>query len=1229
MATSVSQIVEQIIESLSESISQLMMLVIVLQERNADPPPQLPGGVSVVTNSAETLQTVANQLAEAEYGEYPDIKAQILEAAAAVGESVALLRAAMHHLNTSPDRAGAWDNLVKACKTMSAKTIQLLQIVYGAERERVFRAAQRALEALRGINPDAAASDPKNFAAQVSEAATKAAQLAAYVKGKAEETQSPEQRAALEEKAAQLQEHSRVLVEDANALLRTPHDQALKEKVAGDLDDLRTTIDQTTRLLHDMDHEFDDAHDRFLDNSADIERSLAELEAGGLDSYGEDILLTAKRERQGMDDLLDDLDRGDEEGAQRALAYAAGQNQKLAKLAEMEARVLPAGEVAKRQELAACQRALEETFPAYEQAARRAIAAPDDDAAQDGLDAAQDRLDAAIQRLCDLVSTPNNEIGAAARKEVEDLAKMREAGAMGDANGVSRAAKAVVQENKLLCDVCTGQADRCADADPERQRMILDNVDELQRLLPHQILAAKRALEEPGPASLAALDASTDTMTEQVRATAEVSKTYPELDLLEAAAREKRFLDNLQDAAQAGNGARVAGVAPELADNTALIGSLAREIARKKDRARQAQILESVVALEKLQGPTAADAAALARNPGDAALRQRLAGETVQMKELVDRIVADCDAELFRQALLERGDLHNMKNSVDVGDPAGLADATKATVRDQALLVPLARAAAKRTEDPVRRKQMLTDIDELERLLPLTVAGTNRVLADPNDEEAKNRLRDSIAATRALLSGIADPAEYDPSAPRGGGGGDPEAARLKGMMPALMEAAERAARNPHDRMAQQRLQDLLDSLPLDALDTDAERLARLLREADDALTRMTEAADRGDRAGTDAAAADVRALVDKAKAQARKIAAASGDATMQETVAGACRALDRLVPAAVEAARATAANPRDEIARQRMYGTVGDVRDQLAVLADAALGTNETRLRAAAAAEKAALARLRRAVQQGDVPGARAALADVKKYNGQLCDESRTAAGGIRDPAVNRRILDAVTELERLMPVLDADCNAGAAAPGDAAKQRAAMADIDRCEALIDQLLADTRSDAVGLAQLENGLLTQMQAHLKGRDPLAARDVKQLVATQQQLKEAATREVARMANPRAKQNVQQALAELDRLLPLHINAGKAVLQRPGDAAAERALENSTDAMRAPLAQIIATIKPNAANVAAATAAREAALLAALRAACGRGDKPEAERLLPEIAAMNERLVKLAANEAAN
>jgi hypothetical protein len=96
--------VRKIIDDLSDGVSQLVLLVVVLQEKNAEVPPQLPEAASVVNKTAKTLATIAKQLAETNYKEHPSIKQEIIDAAVTVENATVTLDNAVRILQTSSNR---------------------------------------------------------------------------------------------------------------------------------------------------------------------------------------------------------------------------------------------------------------------------------------------------------------------------------------------------------------------------------------------------------------------------------------------------------------------------------------------------------------------------------------------------------------------------------------------------------------------------------------------------------------------------------------------------------------------------------------------------------------------------------------------------------------------------------------------------------------------------------------------------------------------------------------------------------------------------------------------------------------------------------------------------------------------------------------------------------------------------------------------------------------------
>jgi hypothetical protein len=228
--------VQQITETLSDAVAQLVVLVVALQEQNAEMPPTLPTAAQAVCGASGTLVGVARALAEEEYSDFPDICGQILGAADGVEQAASAMIIAVQAVATAYDRQAGWSQLVECCKIIAGKTIILLQIVYGADLYRLFACSDQTNDTLNRLDTKLAIADPQAFADLAGEAATRANQLGEYVKSKAADTDSPMLQASLAEAADLLQQDANDLIEAANALLQDPNNakgqQALNQQLA-------------------------------------------------------------------------------------------------------------------------------------------------------------------------------------------------------------------------------------------------------------------------------------------------------------------------------------------------------------------------------------------------------------------------------------------------------------------------------------------------------------------------------------------------------------------------------------------------------------------------------------------------------------------------------------------------------------------------------------------------------------------------------------------------------------------------------------------------------------------------------------------------------------------------------------------------------------------------------------------------------------------------------------
>ncbi len=234
---------DQVINVITDAISSLLGMVVVLQEKNAPIPATLPKTGKSVVEACDRLVSVAKELAADEYGDFPDIEKEIVDAASDVGSAADALEQAIRNLQTSKDRQTGWNKLVDSCKVIAEMTVLLLQIVYGAEVKRVFAMQRRAEAQLVAVDVSMVEENRKQFAEIASAAASAAVELADAIRAKAAEQALPVRRDALLQLADALEQQAKDVMDRANELLRLPGDKGRQQK----LDDALTKLKKTMK----------------------------------------------------------------------------------------------------------------------------------------------------------------------------------------------------------------------------------------------------------------------------------------------------------------------------------------------------------------------------------------------------------------------------------------------------------------------------------------------------------------------------------------------------------------------------------------------------------------------------------------------------------------------------------------------------------------------------------------------------------------------------------------------------------------------------------------------------------------------------------------------------------------------------------------------------------------------------------------------------------------------
>eukprot|EP01104_Vermistella_antarctica_P017978 TRINITY_DN6518_c0_g1_i1.p1 TRINITY_DN6518_c0_g1~~TRINITY_DN6518_c0_g1_i1.p1 ORF type:complete len:2052 (+),score=727.37 TRINITY_DN6518_c0_g1_i1:170-6325(+) len=176
---------DEIIEVFSEAISGFILLSITLQERNANPPPDLRKHGDAVVQTSKAVVAVSRDLSKQFYT-LPDVQQRMLTCSDGLEGATTVVDRTISDLFTDPDRARGWKNLVDATKDIGQESCRLLVIVYGADQKRLEKAANDALAALAVLrthtekSPQALQQTVNEMVSSATDAASKVGQFNSF-----------------------------------------------------------------------------------------------------------------------------------------------------------------------------------------------------------------------------------------------------------------------------------------------------------------------------------------------------------------------------------------------------------------------------------------------------------------------------------------------------------------------------------------------------------------------------------------------------------------------------------------------------------------------------------------------------------------------------------------------------------------------------------------------------------------------------------------------------------------------------------------------------------------------------------------------------------------------------------------------------------------------------------------------------------------------------------------
>jgi len=351
-----------------------------------------------------------------------------------------------------PKQAG-WAGLVDACRVMSGKTIKLLQIVYAAELKRLFATADSLLGDMDKLNTEDAKNNPQAFADTASDLASRAAQLAEYLRQRAKDEESPYMRSQLEERARQIDEKATQLIDAVNDLLQDPDNAEHAKRVNDLLKELNDLVANSARVVNENQTELPTVDEEALPSLANV---LSDREAERARRIAEE----EQEERQSIPANFQLLDAYDPKAVQTHTEELEKQLQKLQGIEEHLKRN------------------------------------PNDPIAREELKKLLDELDKSAKSLHEGVTKDHSDAIRARAEEVrshsDDLA---DAISRNDREQAAKASKLLANSARQLAEDLRTQAARTTD--PELKKDLERAAEQIERDLGEVLRTAKDALDNP------------------------------------------------------------------------------------------------------------------------------------------------------------------------------------------------------------------------------------------------------------------------------------------------------------------------------------------------------------------------------------------------------------------------------------------------------------------------------------------------------------------------------------------------------------------------------------------------------------------------------------------------------------------------------------------------------------------------------------------------------------
>jgi hypothetical protein len=828
-------------------------------------------------------------------------------------------------------------------------------------------------------------------------------------------------------------------------------------------------------------------------------------------------------------------------------------------LAEAQQRLLDAIQAGDRKEAVSAMRAVRKLLNDQLNAAKAIARTTDDPELRAQLDAvcanAQRSIDSLMGRLASLVDTavsdPSNtealnsindvfnqaqaissKIVAACGNDLlrdsnwalqERLNEMEEGVNASDPRAAVTSLKAALAEAARQADVARMMASNMEEFDPERATRVLEFADSLSTSTPGLVAATKAALAAPGDnAAYADMHKNANKVKDISSSLVSAATLKPEDELLENAAllnadmaKLIRGLDN-GEVLQAD---QVANIMKKISAQVKLAAVVAN---RSKDPKTREGLLKASQNLSKLVGAMVAACRDAMANPNDPASRNKLKGV------LNDLLAANRDT-FFAFAAVEDDDLQaasddlqsqiaSLQNALKEGSMTDVNTALRNVEKSAAKQAFLARAMADKVEDADRRKQIMSSIDELDRISSVIGPAVTNAKANPNNSAAQQKADALLDELRAAGHNVMLVSSSSPE--------ERMAARAL-VIGAQLEELQDAVKKGNPQVANATLQSVSTGIAQQirtaraaAVNAPPANKAVLMAAADSleklasAVGADVKAALAGDKAahqqiGSDCAAirtamativanvsssnrlpadqaihaatsmkADIDKLATATKSNNTKAAAAAishanrgalqqqvelirayaqkiDDPSQRGTVADIIEDLDKgMKEGLYPAISAAQANSNDRATTSRVTAPAESTSALLSSVIASATLSPEDRVAASALCAAQELSKVEGAVKKKSQPETTTSLASFKSALADTAKATRAAAATVRDPVQRERLFEAADALESAHNEVSAAAYDALASPNDVNAQKRFVSACDNARTNLGNVVA-------------------------------------------------------------------------------------------------------------------------------------------------------------------------------